>query len=107
MNNKKTIYVSLILISVGYLAYYYLFTDRAFTMMHHHYYYYNQSTRTTYLLQGLLRFIAYMNISIFSLLLFIDYIKPKREYLDILNLRLSKGEISVEEFRELKNEIES
>ncbi len=73
-------------------------------MMHHMGYYDNFSS-TTYLFSVGILVLAYIGIIVSLLMLFSQQTTKTSNALEILNERLSKGEISLEEYREIKRTI--
>jgi uncharacterized membrane protein len=105
MKKKKGLIYVLLSISIGYLFYNYLFTDYGFGMMNHHYGYYDDYSRITYYLNSSLVFISYTIIIVSTLILITSKTESKDYSMTILDERLSKGEISVDEYRKIKGVI--
>lgn len=105
MKKKKGLMYSLLSISVGYLLYNYLFTDYRFLMMNHHYGYFDDYSRIVYYLNGSLVFISY-TVIIISIIILLSNKGVSKDYsMWILDERLSKGEISIDDYREIKRTI--
>ncbi len=103
MKMKKGLSYALLSISIGYLFYNYFFTDYSFGMMNHHYRYFDDYSRNMYYLNSILVFLAYTVIIITTILLFSTKIVSKDNSMTILDERLSQGEISIEEYRQIKS----
>ena len=102
--NKGLIYV-LLSISIGYLFYNFLFTDYGYGMMNHHYGYYDDYSRIVYYLNSSLIFISYSVIIVSTIILFSNKTESNNYYMTILDERLSKGELSVDEYQKIKEAI--
>lgn len=102
MKKKNTLLYFLLSISVGFLMYNYIFSDYRYGMMRHHYGYYDGSSAYNYYLNSLLVFIAYLCIVIGTMFLIISNQKSKNNAMILLDDRLSRGEISVEEYKAIK-----
>ncbi|GEM_PF-1407663 len=109
MKTKKGLIYFLISISVGYLFYNYLFTDYGYSygMMSHHYGYYDNYSGFSYYLNAILVFISYSIIIIGTILLVKKKTESRNDSLTILDERLSKGEISIEEYQKVRGVINS
>ncbi len=106
MRKKKGLIYALLGISIGYLFYYYLFTDYSFgMMMNHHYGYYDDYSSVMYYLNGGLAFAAYTVIIISTIILLSNKTRSKDYSMTILDERLSKGEISVDDYKKIKEMI--
>ena len=106
MKKKKGLIYALLSISIGYLFYNYLFTDYSFgMMMNHHYGYYDDYSRAMYYLNGSLVFVSYTVIIISTIILLSNKTVSKDYSMTILDERLSKGEISVEDYQKIKGAI--
>jgi uncharacterized membrane protein len=101
MNNKKALLYFLAVISIGFLIYNYYFTGSAYGMMNHHRSYYNDYFRDIDLLNTAFVFFAYFVLIISSVLILKEKATASSTALNILNERLSKGEISIEEYQTL------
>lgn len=104
MKKKNIIIYPLLSLSTGFLLYRYFFTDVSYGMMRHHGYYDGYSS-FNYYVNSLLIFIACSVIFICLMLLYSQKAHSKNTALTILNDRLSRGEISIEEYREIKREL--
>lgn len=102
MKKKKTLYYFLAVISIGFLIYNYVFTGSEYGMMNHHYGYYTYHSRSVDLLNTGFVFLAYIVLILCAILLLKEQTTVSNSALEILNDRLSKGEISIEEYRTLK-----
>lgn len=108
MKMKKGMIYGLLSISIGYLVYNYLFTDYRYgMMMNHHYVYYDDYSRILYYLNSGLIFIAYTGIIIAIIILLSQRTLPRNNISTILDERLKKGEISIEEYKKIKSVINS
>ncbi len=105
MKKKKGLIYVLLSISIGYLFYNYLFTDYGFGMMNHHFGYYDDYSRIMYYSNGSLVFVSYTVIIISTIILLSNKTISKNYPMTILNERLSKGEISVEDYQNIKRVI--
>jgi uncharacterized membrane protein len=105
MKKKKGLIYVLLSISTGYLFYNYLFTDYGFGMMNHHYGYYDDYSRIMYYLNSSLVFVSYTVIIISTIILLSNKTESTNYAMTILDERLSKGEISVEEYQKIKGVI--
>ena len=105
MKKKKGLIYFLLSISIGYLFYNYLFTDYGFGMMNHHYGYYDDYSRIMYYLNSSLVFVSYTVIIISTIILASNKTVSKKYSMTILDQRLSKGEISVEDYQNVKGAI--
>ena len=106
MKRNKGLIYTLLGLSIGYLLYNYLFTDYRFgMMMNHHYGYYDDYPSLMYYLNGGMVLLAYTVIIISTISLLSNKTSPKNEALTILDERLSKGEISIDEYQEIKGVI--
>jgi uncharacterized membrane protein len=76
-------------------------------MMNHHYGYYDDYSTVMYYLNGSLVFVAYTVIIVSAIMLL--SIKPmsKNNSMTILDERLTKGEISVEEYKRITEAIQN
>ncbi|XMB71466.1 hypothetical protein RJI07_04940 [Mycoplasmatota bacterium WC30] len=105
---KKAIVYILISVSIGYLFYYYTFTDYGYgMMMNHHYDYYDGFSRTAYYLNAILVFVSYTIIIISTIFLITKKTVSKNNSMIILDERLSKSEISIEEYQKIKRVIDT
>ncbi len=105
MNKVKGIIYVLIGISMGYLFYIYLFTNNGYGMMNHHYGYYDRYSGFSYYLNLGLVVLA-CSIIIIGIIILLSKMKISRnDAIPILEERLSKGEISIEEFQKIKRSI--
>jgi len=107
MKKKKGLIYVLLSISIGYLFYSYLFANYGFGMMNHHYGYYDDYSRTMYYLNAILVFISYTVIIVLTIILLSNKSVPKKYAMTILDERLSKGEISVNDYQKIKGAINS
>ena len=107
MKKKKALIYFLLSISIGYLFYSYLFTDYSFVMMNHHYGYYDDSSSAMYYLNSGLVFISYTVIIISAIILLFNKTVSKDYYMTILDERLSKGEISIDDYQKIKGTIKN
>ncbi len=75
--------------------------------MNHHYGYYDDYSRVMYYLNGGLVFVAYTVIIVSTITLL--SVKPisKNNSMTILDERLSKGEVSVEDYKRIKEAIQN
>lgn len=75
--------------------------------MNHHYGYYDDYSRVMYYLNGGLVFVAYTVIIVSTITLV--SVKPisKNNSMTILDERLSKGEVSVEDYKRIKEAIQN
>lgn len=105
MKKKKGLIYFLLSISIGYLIYNYLFTDYSFGMMSHHYGYYDDYSSIMYYLNSSLVFISYTIIIISTIILLSNKTVSKDYSMVILDERLSKGEISVDDYQKVKGAI--
>lgn len=107
MKFKKIILYFLLITSIAYLIFNRYFSTYGFgMMMYHHYPYYSDYTFAQYYLRLFFNVIAYLIIalSLFTL------IKSRnrnfnKDYLKILDVRLSKGEITLDEYKFIKGEL--
>jgi uncharacterized membrane protein len=76
-------------------------------MMNHHYGYYDDYSTVMYYLNGSLVFVAYTVIIVSAIMLL--SIKPmsKNNSMTILDERLTKGEVSVEEYKRITEAIQN
>ena len=107
MKKKKELIYFLLSISVGYLFYYYVFTDYGFSMMGGHYGYYESYSGFTYYLKTSLLFLSYAVIITGIIILLNDKTKSKSQAMIVLDERLLKGGISIEEYKNIKRVINS
>lgn len=107
MKRKKGLIYILMSISIGFLFYNYLFTDYGYGMMAHHYGYYDSYSGLTYYLNMSLVIISYSVIIIGTIFLLNMKTEPTKNSLKILDERLSKGEVSIEEYQKIKRVINS
>ena len=105
MKMKKGLIYVLLSISIGYLFYNYLFTDYGFGMMNHHYGYYDNYSRIIHYFNSSLVFVSYTVIIISTIILLSNKTVSKGYSMTILDERLSKGEISVEDYQKIKEAI--
>jgi uncharacterized membrane protein len=105
MKKKNGLIYVLLSISIGYLFYNYLFTDYGFGMMNHHYGYYDDYSRIMYYLNSSLLFISYTVIIISAIILLSSKTVSKNYSMTILDERLSKGELSIEDYQKIKGAI--
>lgn len=103
MKNRKYIYFVLATISIGFLVYNYFSTGLEYGMMSHHYGYYNNYSRNFDLLNTGLVFLAYVVLILCAILILREKTTVSNTALEILNDRLSRGEISIEEYQTLKH----
>jgi uncharacterized membrane protein len=101
MKNKKVLLYFFAAISIGFLLYNYLFTGIEYGMMNHHYGYYNNYSRNLDLLNTGSVFLAYIILIISAIFILKENSTTSYFALEILNERLSKGEISIEEYQNL------
>jgi len=103
--NNSIIYIMLSL-SMGYLIYKFIFTEYSYGMMSHHYGYYDNYSGFEYYLHGGLTLLAYSTIVIGVLLLISKSRISNNNAYSILDQRLSKGELSIEEYQKIKDTIQ-
>jgi uncharacterized membrane protein len=99
---KKTILILIIIVSIYFLIDYTILGSTPYPIMMHHYPYYAQN--------GIdwLWSIAVITISGIALLISTFMLLPKRyDNLSILDERLAKGEVSIEEYKKLRKVIKS
>ncbi|MEC9485843.1 MAG: hypothetical protein UMR38_08280 [Candidatus Izemoplasma sp.] len=103
---KNYVVYPMLIASIGYLFYYYLLSgyNSGFMMMHHMGYYDNFSSTSYFINIGLL-ILAYIGLIAAILILVSKQTSQSNNALEILNERLTKGEISLEEYREIKRTI--
>ncbi len=107
MKRSKGLIYFLLSISIGYLFYNYLSTDYGYGMMSHHYGYYDNYSGIEYYLNTGLVVISYLLIIICTISL-VNMKKDSTNYaLVILDERLSKGDISIDEYKNIKEVINS
>ena len=106
MKAKKVLFYFLIFVSVGYLSYDFLFLGFGYGMMYHHFDYYDDYSSFDLYLRMALSVTAYILIFISVYNLLKRSVKSKHNYLKILNQRLSNGEISIDEYKRIKETIE-
>ena len=94
-------------ISIGFLFYNYSFTDYGYGMMAHHYGYYDSYSGLTYYLNMSFVIISYSVIIIGTIALLSMKTKPPKNSLKILDERLSKGEISIDEYQNIQRIVNS
>ncbi len=107
MKRKNVLIYGLLSISVGYLIYNYLSTDYSYGMMSNHHGYYDNYSSNSYYLNSFLVFISYAVLIISTIILLSKKSVSTNHATTILDQRLSKGEISLEDYRERKSEISS
>lgn len=107
MKTKNTVLYSLIFISSGYLLYSYIFTENRYGMMRHHYGYYDDYLMNNFYLNTVFVFVSYAVIVTSILYLLLNSQRNNNNVLMILNSRLSKGEITVEEYEIIKSTIDA
>jgi uncharacterized membrane protein len=93
------LYYFLAVLSIGFLIYDYFFTGIEYGMMNHHYGYYNYHSRNLDLLNTGFVFISYITLILCAILILKEKTITSNTALEILNDRLSKGEISIEEYK--------
>lgn len=101
MKNKNTLYYVLAMISIGYLVYNFVSRGLEYGMMNHHYGYYNYPARDIDILNTVVVFLAYIVLILSAILILKEKTNSNNKSLEILNNRLSKGEISIEEYKTL------
>lgn len=106
MSKKKTLLYSLISLSVGFLLYNYIFTDYKYGMMRHHYGYYDGFSINSFYLNSALVFVAYVVIILCLFTLIYKKQKSKSNAITILDNRLSKGDITLEEYKKIRTVIQ-
>lgn len=106
MKMKSLFVFAILIMSFAYLVYNSFFIGNSYGFMHHHYGYYDNSYSSTYYTYAILNAIAYLIITISWIYFLLEMNKKKSGYIKILNERLSKGEISIEEYSEIKRSIE-
>lgn len=102
MRKKETIFYLLICVSIGYLLYNYLFSEFNYGMMGHHYGYYDDFSWTNFYISRGLEIGAYLLIILSSVFLIKNKRSTHNSSLSILDNRLSRGEISIEEYSRIK-----
>lgn len=108
MRKKKGLIYFLLSISIGYLFYNYLFSNYKFgMMMNHHYGYYDDYSRVMYYLNGSLVFVAYTVIIVSSIALLSVRPISQNNSMTILDERLSKGEVSVKDYKRIEETIQN
>lgn len=106
MKNKNTIFYVLLLMSIGYLLYSYTFVDYRYgMMMDHHYDYYGSRLVANNFVDSIFVFIAYSLITLSLIVILPKKWKSSKNTFIILDTRLSKGEISIDEYRLIKKEL--
>jgi len=105
MNNKKGLFFVLIGVSIGYLIYNFLSVDYEYGIMMNHHGYYDNYSSNLYYLNSVLVFLSYFTIIISTIILLSNKSTLKKSSMTILDQRLSKGEISIEEYLSIKTEI--
>lgn len=91
---------------MGYLLYVYTFTNYGFgMMMSHHYGYQNNYPSAMHYLNRTLIVVAYIVIIISAIMLISMKTDKKNHAMTILNERLSRGSVSIEEYKEIKKTI--
>ncbi|QVK19068.1 hypothetical protein KHQ81_05020 [Mycoplasmatota bacterium] len=102
MKGKKIIFFCILLVSVSYLIGSFIICGfNTMPIMYHHYY--RKTFNYWYLPNNI--FIWLGLVSIIILLILSSYSKKERKALEILEKRLSTGEISIEEFKEISKEL--
>lgn len=102
---KSLLIYFLVFLSFGYLIYNYFFTDISYGMMNHHYGYYDNYNQTLHYLDNIFMFLAYFVLAMSIIFLVNGRFSSNDNTLDILNKRLSKGEISIEQYQSIKDAI--
>ncbi|MFK5883450.1 MAG: hypothetical protein QM489_03810 [Candidatus Izemoplasma sp.] len=102
MKKIKGLIYLLVIVSIGYLFYNYIFTDFGYGMMSHNSRYYNNYTVYSHNSNWGLVVIACAVLVISVIVLIFKHTEPKNEPRLILDQRLSNGEISIEEYQNLK-----
>jgi len=103
---KRIIAIIVLVASVGYVVYSNLFGGfPRGIMMFHHFGYYDDFNFSDYLLQTGLLVVSWSGILFSLLYLFKGFLVKKASPINELDLRLAKGEISVDEYTTLKQEI--
>lgn len=103
--NSKIVYIALIVISLGFLLYTYIFTSYGYNMMmmRHHYGYSEEFRTLDQYIFSVLIVVAYLTLILAIIRLLISRKSDSNlKALNILDERLSKGEISVDEYKEIK-----
>jgi len=108
MKNKNTIFYGIILLSTGYLIYNYIFVDYSHNvMMNHHYGYYGSKYVVGNYFNSILVFAAYSMITVSIIALLSRKWNLSNGAVNILDERLSNGEISIDEYRQIKKEFKN
>lgn len=108
MNTKKTFLIILIIGAIATLFYSYINNDNGYgVMMYHHYGYYDDYSELQYVFDILLKSVAFIVIIISIMIFQKQGVTKSSKYLDVLNRRLSSGNISVEEYQKILKVIEN
>jgi uncharacterized membrane protein len=105
---KKNIAIYLVmLISFAYLIYNYFFNDysRGF-MMFHHYGYYDGYINNEFIRMSFIAGIAWLVLILSFLYLIIQRLRSNNDALEILNSRLAENQITIDEYRQIKKELD-
>lgn len=105
MKRKKGLIFLFLGSSIGYLIYSYLFIDYGLGIMKHHYGYYDDYSRIMFYSNGCMVIISYTVIVVSTIILLSYKIVPKTYSMALLDERLLKGEISVDDCQKLKRVI--
>lgn len=105
MKQKKVLIYIVLFLSVGSVIYNYIFNDYGYGMMNHHYGYYDDYSLDMYYLNMGLLGVSYIAILICVFMLIGMRVNFDSKATTILNERLSRGEITLEEYRKIKETI--
>ena len=96
----------LLSISIGFLFYSFVLSDVRYGMMGHHYGYYDDYSPLNYYINSAMIYISITILIIGFIMLLSKKTSRNSTAISILDSRLSSGEITIEEYKRIKSEIQ-